>query len=187
MLDRLSFCPPERVVMEQTHGVEVFDTAKDAYFAGIIDGEGSVTISIYRFKRKNGAINTNCTIKIYVTSTDKNLIDWILENYGGRVYDKLNDIGHLGTKICYRWQAFSRKSILRIISHIEPYLIIKKPHVKLIKEFYRGLICLNGKEINYRNKEWKRRLKLRNKINKLNSGKLKYDEWIEEVLSGTYN
>ena len=176
--------------MEQTHGSErinnfisslpknvrkvsdgiIRDVARDSYMAGIIDGEGSMSIGLYKIKRKDGSINNGFTIKIYVTTTDIALIDWLQDNFGGKVYDKLNDIGHLGTKICYRWQSLSKKEMRWIIDLIEPYLIIKKKQAQIIREFYDGFVNLNGVSEDVRIKEWERRLELRNKINKLNGG-----------------
>ena len=101
----------EAVILDLWPSIDAPITSKitrDAYFAGIIDGEGSISIALYKIRRKSGAVHNGFTIKLYVTSTDRALIDWIQDNYGGKVYDKLNDIGHLGTKVCYRWQVLSR-------------------------------------------------------------------------------
>lgn len=160
---------------------------EDAYFAGIVDGEGSITISMYRFRRKCGRSDVNSSIKLYVTSTDMKLIDWIQERYGGKVYDKLNDIGHLGTKICYRWQALALKNILDILDKIETFLIIKKEQAAIVREFRENFVPLGGATKEERKTEWERRFKLRDRISKLNGGKLLHDDLKKGIMGGLYD
>ena len=107
------------------------DKAKYGYLAGIIDGEGCITIG--RGFRPNGTINYNAIIA--VTNTNKDVIVWIQRNFGGGFYlSKGNDAR---CKPSYRWRLFKKESIELILLAILPYLIIKKQQAQILLNFVR--------------------------------------------------
>ena len=106
---------------------------KIAYFAGIVDGEGSIMLWMdTRSKR----INRSYNLRLNVSSTDKCLTDWIHSNFGGKVYE-LNSPSRKANpqwKKQHLWEA-SRPDLLNILQSIHPYLVIKKTHCEIAIEF----------------------------------------------------
>ena len=88
-----------------------------AYFAGIIDGEGSI-----------GAWTANASglygAKIVMVNTDERLMKWVVSRFGGRYY--VFQPGSYGSKPCYRWQETRMRNVLAVCQAIYPYLVIKK-------------------------------------------------------------
>jgi hypothetical protein len=91
--------------------------------AGIIDGEG--TIGIYYSKKQN-----IYRLKIYVVNTNKELITWIQDTFGGYVYSRESN---KGWKTRYEWHC---KDISDdILKKVFPYLIVKKQQAKIAIAF----------------------------------------------------
>lgn len=101
-----------------------------SYLAGIVDGEGCISLE----KRENN----NYRIVISVANTDGRLIDWIFENFGGRI--KIHNRGEIHKK-SWKWIITGQKAI-SLIKDIIPFLIVKKNQAELI-------LLLDGKYINY--------------------------------------
>lgn len=117
-----------------------------AYMAGILDGEGSLSIGNYSGNRKNG--DKHFQVNISVSSTDKPLIDWIYDTFGGyRGEYTPKQMSRNGRKQVYRWQCSSDR--LRHICEITlPYLIIKKRQAEILIEMrktYNGSHSQKGK------------------------------------------
>lgn len=101
------------------------DVSSCAYLAGIIDGEG--WISLWKDKR-GGRIRG----ELGVGNTSKELIDWIHANFGGSVYPKNgNDtcyyegaegrvLGKDRYKVIWRGEESSK-----LLPHLLPFLIVK--------------------------------------------------------------
>lgn len=91
-----------------------------AYLAGIIDGEG--TISVYSIGAQLTIANTH--LPLLVTIQEKLGCGSIqtLGMRGGR------------TSQAYKWGCYAT-GLRRILPKILPYLIIKKPHAELMLEF----------------------------------------------------
>jgi len=106
---------------------------KLAYLAGIIDGEGSIMLWKSEIDSKTrGQFN----LRINVTSTDKCLIDWLFENFGGHTYLSRapSRISKPHWKKQYLWSV-PRPEILKFLQDIYPYLIIKKERCKIAIKF----------------------------------------------------
>lgn len=106
---------------------------KLAYLAGIIDGEGSIIL----WKAKGDPkLRGQFNLRINISSTDKILIDWIYENFGGRCYEcnapsrKANP----HWKKQYIWTV-PRPNILQFLKKIHPFLIIKKERCEVAIKF----------------------------------------------------
>lgn len=106
---------------------------KLAYLAGIIDGEGSIMLwkSDIDPKRR-GQFN----LRINVTSTDKCLIDWIFENFGGHRYECNSPSRQCQPKWKkqYIWTV-PRPNILQFLIDIYPFLVIKKERCEIAIKF----------------------------------------------------
>lgn len=101
-----------------------------AYLAGIIDGEGCV--GVYhragpRYGRAGG------TARVYVCNTDRRILDWIAERFGGNVYTSRAST-QPGWKTVYAWQA-TGKPAASVINEVLPYLVAKREQALLALEF----------------------------------------------------
>jgi AcrR family transcriptional regulator len=101
---------------------------KLAYLAGLIDGEGSVYWSYCQ-----GRLIPN----IKVANTDKKMIDWIIENFGGRVNDRDRTRPRHWKKI-YHWCVSSLSGCYLILLSVSPYLITKKEKAEELLERIRN-------------------------------------------------
>lgn len=124
-----------------------------AYLAGIIDGEGS--ISLVKLNR-----NKNHSPMISIASADKELLEWVQQITGcGRIIAKKNyrpgvHKNTFAINITYY-------DALRVLQDIEPYLVIerKRKRAKHILENYLSVTPRNGKyssEMLQRKKEFYR-------------------------------
>lgn len=107
-----------------------YTIAQIAYLAGIIDGEGSIYIGNFSCnpKTKVPYYQTN----IQVTNTDKPLIDWLYEIFGG-LFSKRTPKQHASNsrKQAYIWTA-SGDRVTHLCELILPYLIAKKRQCEIM-------------------------------------------------------
>lgn len=80
-----------------------------AYFAGILDGEGSIAI----YPR---------WVRVAIGNTDENLIEWLRGFCGGVSANP----SHPNRKQCWRWQIGNRVDCRWLLVQVLPYLIIKR-------------------------------------------------------------
>lgn len=128
----------------------------NAYFAGIIDGEGCISLT----PNKRGVWNA----VVIVASTFRSMLEWIEENYGGGIHfhKRGGNRKHL-----WDWRVSSKEDISNIIDKVLPFLIIKREQALLMKKYcsraklsryddmtaereYRMGICYALKELNKR-------------------------------------
>jgi hypothetical protein len=83
------------------------------YLAGILDGEG--TITLHRGARKQ--------VFITISNTDTKLMSW-LKTIGGSVQNR--KISKLGTKVCFVWKVVGRADVEAFLRAVYPYMRIKK-------------------------------------------------------------
>lgn len=109
-----------------------YSIAVAAYMAGILDGEGSLSIGNHSGNRKNG--DRHYQVNIAVCSTDKPLIDWISYHFGGFQGEYTpKQMSKNGRKQVYRWQC-SGDRLTHICEITLPYLIIKKRQAEILLE-----------------------------------------------------
>jgi hypothetical protein len=103
-----------------------------AYLAGIIDGEGSLLLWMNKSSNERGQFN----LRVNVTSTDKCLIDWIFNNFGGSIYEcnSPSRKSQPNWKKQYVWQ-INRPEMLEFLKKIYPFLIIKKERCEIAIKF----------------------------------------------------
>ena len=90
-----------------------------AYAAGIIDGEGSISISVKaeaHFRK-----HPNHKLEVRVGVTDRCLIDWLVLHFGGTVSTSPRKEN---CKLCHTWHLSCRQSIPFLVA-VRPYLVIK--------------------------------------------------------------
>jgi hypothetical protein len=118
--------------------------AEIAYFAGIIDGEGTITIS--RAARKDTKHKLPAYIPhMKVCNTDKALIDWIQKTFGGCLNNVRQSNDKWSTLYYLRWNCTKARTVLEMLL---PYLRVKRLQALLVLEFvkrmnednYRGII-----------------------------------------------
>ena len=103
-----------------------------AYLAGIIDGEGTITILKHDQYKRNTFVYKP---RIIVGNTDYNLIMWLLNNFDGTILK--NKIRYHQRKQHYMWRIFKRSDIYEIMINIQSYLIIKKEHCNIMLQFIK--------------------------------------------------
>jgi hypothetical protein len=105
---------------------------KLAYLAGIIDGEGSLLLWMNKSSNQRGQFN----LRVNVTSTDKCLVDWIFQNFGGSIYEcnSPSRKSQPNWKKQYVWQ-INRPEMLQFLKEIHPFLIIKKERCEIAIRF----------------------------------------------------
>ena len=101
-----------------------------AYLAGIIDGEGSIYIGNFSCNPKTGAKYYQTNME--VTNSDKGLLDWLYNTFGGRIYEyteKQTPKNHRCTY--YRW-IVTGNCLTHLCDLLLPYLICKKRQCEIM-------------------------------------------------------
>lgn len=108
-----------------------------AYLAGIVDGEG--TITILRVSKRRGQTHI-LQPKIDVTNTSERLLRWLGEKVDMRVNGRTKPLksGDITFKrppaVCYDIQIWGYR-VYHVLTGIEPYLIIKREQAHFVKAF----------------------------------------------------
>jgi hypothetical protein len=106
------------------------DKAKYGYLAGILDGEGCITVGA---GQKETCTNYNSIV--CVQNTSRQLIDWLQKNFGGSVY--LSKKATEKTKEAYMWRVLKKKEIEILLLATLPYLVVKREQAKILLNFVR--------------------------------------------------
>lgn len=121
-----------------------------AYLAGLIDGEGCLTLTV-RLRTAKGQKTGQPTIYISITNTHEGVLKWVEETTGiGGIYQH-NKGGQWGknSRPSFRWQMSGIWNPVQFITAIRPYLIIKAERADFLLEHIE---CLAEKK-----EEWHRR------------------------------
>ena len=97
---------------------------KEAYAAGLIDGEGSFGI----YQKGGGLV---CTLTVGMN--DQRPLLMLQEIFGGRLRNK--PISSPKQEQAFEWRLDDREKIQAAVRRIEPFLISKKVHAILMIEF----------------------------------------------------
>lgn len=100
-----------------------------AYIAGIVDGEGTITIGR---GRKNYHYNWTYNAVVGVTNTNLELLNWLRDST--RIGNICQNTKILGSKQGYQWNLRSYE-ILNFLEYISLFLKIKKEQAKIVTEF----------------------------------------------------
>lgn len=129
---------PRRIVRRLRLLTETLLTETElAYAAGIVDGEGSVSFIRSRPNRFPSP-------QVSVCSTDRELVEWFKERFGGTIVLKRKRMSHHAD--AYDWKLIDRNA-LRFLALIRPYLRIQRKiaRVDLLLEFYLDATPRNGR------------------------------------------
>jgi len=104
-----------------------------AYCAGLIDGEGCISISKVRRKVSSGDVVCDYWLSVIVVTKDNKLTPWLLGNYGGRTSVVTRDHAS-GVQKYNRWVIQSNRAT-KMLRELRPYLILKRDQCDLAIEF----------------------------------------------------
>lgn len=105
------------------------------YLVGFFDGEGCITLA-KRIKRqqllKSYKVYHDYNLSIRVGSTNKEVLEWIQQRFGGGIYD--------GTvtgnrKPSWFWIVSKREAVRRLLKMLAPHVLVKRPQVALGLQF----------------------------------------------------
>lgn len=130
---------------------------ENAYLARLIDGEGTITITLHRQYNRPHWI---CKTFIWVSNTDAKLVKLLKKRHGGACGLKAKAIS--GRKAALYWRVMSHSDIHRILTQCLPFLTVKKQRAEILLKFVESRIASNGGR--YTNRE----LRLQKKIRELN-------------------
>jgi hypothetical protein len=102
----------------------------NAYLAGIIDGEGSITIT-HRLKGKQ----IPRTMRLQVYNTDMKIMDWLVSKYGGAIHKNTPKNIKGKNKAVMMWYVSTNNASFVLKSALK-YLIIKKNQAMTALEFH---------------------------------------------------
>jgi len=110
---------------------------KEAYVAGIIDGEGTITLSRQR------ANEFRCPV-VSVSSTTYEIMDYLKTHYGGFIVKHKTYKDH--HKQSWSWKV-ERTAAFKILADIQHYLLVpeKRHRCALILNTYKSVTPRNGK------------------------------------------
>ena len=118
-----------------------WSSEKLSYLAGIIDGEGSITIEI---QSQNLRHNRKCdyySLRLSVINTNLPLLNWIQDSFGGTVRSRKLVPNR---RQCYTWNLYSHKAA-EALAACEPYMIVKKNHVTVFLKFASTMTKANSR------------------------------------------
>lgn len=109
-----------------------YTIAQLAYLAGILDGDGAFIIGCYAFNKKTGTPHFHTSIQ--VTSVDKVLIEWLVDNFGGKLSTyTAKQMASNCKRVPFRWTIFSDR-VKHLCECILPYLVIKTEQAEIMIE-----------------------------------------------------
>ena len=95
------------------------------YLAGIVDGEGC--INIVKYHKDN---RYRYRLQLRVINTNKELIDWIKERWGGYIYSKQKP----KLRTVYEWYV-SDEAAEHLLCDLLNYLIVKRQQANIALDF----------------------------------------------------
>ena len=104
--------------------VRAMSELESAYLAGLIDGEGTISMKGYRHHHHTSAI-----VYISLSSTDEKVTTWLMDKIGGHTSSYLD--GNPNHRKVFQWHTERARHVLEILQRIGKYVVIKQPHVKL--------------------------------------------------------
>ncbi len=109
-----------------------------AYLAGLFDGEGS--INIFKQAKKEDRVYPRYFLEISIINTHKGVLQWVLENFGGRLSIEQEPKRHHRT---WRWRASSNEAY-HVLLAMFPYLLVKKEQARVAIEFQERLLAFKA-------------------------------------------
>jgi hypothetical protein len=119
------------------------DKAMYGYLAGILDGEGTITIcrseymneKMGKYRHGQRYLTVGFHVKVQVKNTDMRLMRWLKKRFGGEIYpDKSIRPAHHKDIFVWHHAAESKQEFLLAVL---PYLIIKREQAIVALDFLR--------------------------------------------------
>jgi len=103
-----------------------------AYTAGIIDGEGSISLLLNKCKKQKAFYQMRVTVR----NTNEWLVQWLKVTYGGYFYPSHYGDEERAKNWKPQWQwAIAANKALVFLKLIYPYLRLKKPQAEVAIQF----------------------------------------------------
>jgi hypothetical protein len=124
------------------------EVEKLAYIAGILDGEGSIMIMMQAGKAfmeqraKRGCFHPHYAPCIRIGMQERVALDLIVETTGiGKVHEE-KPYHH--KRPMYRWMVRKKDDVVKFLTLIMPYLLVKKKQAELCLKFMNEWVSHNG-------------------------------------------
>ena len=112
---------------------------KFSYLAGFMDGEGTFAIvKTFSVQRKPDGSKKRYVVyklNISVSNTNKEVMEWIALNFGGKSLPGSNENRKPNYKTRYAWHVTHRDKQKSFIIGLLPYLVAKKEQAKIALQF----------------------------------------------------
>lgn len=99
------------------------------YLAGIIDGEGCLTIQRSMTARSH-------TFKIKISMTHKKVLETIKYNFGGHLWGPYKHNGRKKEKLVWEWCVYGKEAF-ELLKKVKKYLIVKREEAHVAFDFCR--------------------------------------------------
>lgn len=109
------------------------DTERLVYFVGLLDGEGNLRIDLRHDKRGFAQHHARITI----ANTDRKMIDWLLENFGGYVWSR-EKMGNPNWKQIHFWIKTIGREHKDFIKSMIPFSITKRDRLISFQRILRN-------------------------------------------------
>lgn len=109
--------------------------AECAWTAGIIDGEGTITV-VPRKRTDNACVNHGYSMRVQVSNTDQAMILKLKSIWGGSFYLRVENRERRSD--VYHWTLAAQQG-LAMLKLILPYLVTKSAVAKVCMEFQESL------------------------------------------------
>lgn len=126
----------------------MIDETKRAYFAGIIDGEGTITVVREKFKDRR---SVHHYAMVEISNTNPKLIEWVLVNVGSTnscvVQNRTKlDRGGQNCRPLFRiaWRSSQAERVIRLAL---PYLVLKREQAELVLKLRATIQPWGGKRV----------------------------------------
>jgi hypothetical protein len=111
-----------------------------AYLAGLIDGEGTITV----YKHQQHMRPTfQLKPRLIVSNTHQGVLNELVLRHGG--YSRPHRKAQGQRSASFQWRVFAAEEIHPIIQGVMPYLLIKRHHADLITEFIESRRLARGR------------------------------------------
>ena len=156
-----------------SEGVRKLKPTESAYLAGLIDGEGWIGLMLKKEKTRR---RVRFQPVIHICNTNLTVLEWARDTieYGSvgkhaHEYSKKN-------KLTYRYTLLRNDEIIKLLTQIKKYLIIKKEHVNVLLKYCRRKKKKHVTAADFTNY---RKLRLLNK-----RGKKTLKDFEDEIVTG---
>ena len=102
-----------------------------AYIAGLLDGEGCISIS--KSKPSKGCVSPSYLDRVHITNTDKRMIDFLIKTTGIGFVTETQPKNRKHKKR-YDW-VLSKGAYIEFLNEISPFLIIKKEQSEMLLKY----------------------------------------------------